>query len=89
MNYYASEQLARQRHDQFAREASRGSLARLARSASPSSQPNVGPWPLRPVASLIWRLGGAMLSWISRPMRQRRGATDSPNASRAIGQRII
>ena len=78
MNYYAAEQLARQRHDQFAREAYGDNLVRLARSAATQpSQPSVGPLPLRRVASLMRRLRGALLTGISRWMRQRHGAKES------------
>lgn len=78
MNYNAAEQLARQRHDQFAREAYGGNLIRLAASAAPHpSQPSVGPLPLRRVASRMWRLRRVLLTGISRWMRQRRGAKES------------
>lgn len=90
MNYYAAEQLARQRHDQFAREAYGDNLIRLARSAATQpSQPSVGPLPLRRVASLMWRLRGAMLTRISRRMRQRHGAKGSPIGSRPARPRIV
>jgi hypothetical protein len=73
MNSYATEELARQRHDQFAQEA-RGD--RLARSATPLSRPSVHQSLLRRVCGLN-RLPGAVVAGISRPMRQRRGANDS------------
>jgi hypothetical protein len=87
MNSYATEQLTRQRYDQFEREARGGRLVRNARSATPLSQPSVGPSPVRRFGSLMGRLGGAMLAGISRPMRQGHDAKDSPIGSRATGPR--
>jgi hypothetical protein len=84
MNSYATEQLTRQRHDQFAREAHRD---RLAQSATPLSWPSVGQSPVWRIGGLIWRLGGAVVAAISRPMHQRRGAKDSPISSRATSPR--
>jgi hypothetical protein len=84
MNSYATEQLARQRHDQFAREAYGD---RLARSATPLSRPSVGQSSVRRVGDLIGRLGRAMVALISRPMHQRRGVKDSPVSSRATSPR--
>jgi hypothetical protein len=84
MNSYATEQLTRQRHDQFAREAHRdlreAHRDRLAQSATPLSRPSVGQSP-------VWRLGGALVAAISRPMHQRRSAKDSPISSRATSPR--
>jgi hypothetical protein len=84
MNSYATEQLARQRYDQFAREAHGD---RLAQSATPLSQTRVGQSPVRRVGNLIWRLGGAMVAVISRPTHQPPGAKDSPIGSRATSSR--
>jgi hypothetical protein len=83
MNHYAAEQLARQRHDQFAREAYGGTLVRLARStALHPSQPRVGPLPLGSVASRMWRPRSGMLGGISRWMSQRHGASESRTVER-------
>jgi hypothetical protein len=84
MNSYATEQLARQRHDQFEREAHHD---RLAQSATPLSRPSVGQSPMRRVGGLMRRLPGAMVAGISRPMRRRRGAKDSPIGGRATSPR--
>jgi hypothetical protein len=84
MNSYATEQLTRQRHDQFAREADGD---RLAQSATPLSRPSGGQSSVRRVGDLIGRLGRAMVVRISRPMRQRRGAKDSPIGGRATSPR--
>ena len=87
MNSYATEQLARQRYDQFAREAHDHRLACLAQSASPLRRPSVGQSPMRRVGGLMRRLPGAMLAGISRQMRQRWGAKASPVGSRAASTR--
>jgi hypothetical protein len=84
MNSYAMEELTRQRYEQFAREAH---ADRLARAAAPLSRPSVGQSPVRRVGGLIGRLSGAMLVGISRQMRQRRGAKDSPVGNRATNPR--
>lgn len=90
MNHYAAEQLARQRHDQFAREAYGDTLVRLARSAAPHpSQPSVGAVPLRRVASRTWRRPGLMLTGISRWMSQRHGAGESPTGERPTHPGIV
>lgn len=90
MNHYAAEQLARQRHDQFAREAYGDTLVRLARSAAPHpSQPSVGPLPLRRVASRMWRRRGVMLAGISRWMSQRHGAEESRTGERPTHPGIV
>lgn len=90
MNYYATEQLARQRHDEFAREAYGDTLVRLARSAAPHpSQPSVGPLPLRRVASRMWRRRGVMLAGISRWMSQRHGAEESRTGERPTHPGIV
>jgi hypothetical protein len=84
MNSYAMEQLARQRYDQFAREAHDD---RLAQSATPFSQARVGQSPVRRVGGFMRRLPGAMLAGISRQMRQQRGAEESHIGSRATSPR--
>lgn len=84
MNPYAIEQLTHQRYDQFAREAHDD---RLAQSATPLRRPSVGQSPARRVGGLMRRLPGAMLAGISRQMRQRRGAKESPIGSRATDPR--
>ena len=78
MNYYAADQLARQRHDQFAREASGDNLVRLARNADPQlSQASVGPLLLIRAASHLWRIPRALLTAISRRMSKRHAARES------------
>jgi hypothetical protein len=90
MNHYAAEQLARQRHDQFVREAYGDTLVRLARSGAPHpSQPSVGPWPLRRVASRMWRRRGVMLAGISRWMSRRHGAEESRTGQRPTHPGIV
>jgi hypothetical protein len=90
MNHYATEQLARQRHDQFAREAYGDTVVRLARSAaSHPSQQGVGPLPLRRVASWMWRRRGVMLEGISRWMSQRHGAEESRTGERPTHPGIV
>ena len=83
MNSYATEQLTRQRHDHFAREADGD---RLARSAA-RRQPCLGQSRLRRVGDLMQRLSGTLLAGISRPMRPWRRAADSPVGSRATDPR--
>ena len=89
MSWYAAEQLAHQRRDQFATEARGGSLVRLARDVASPSEPSVGPSRFHRVAGLVNRLGGAMVARVSRPMRRPRGATESPIGSRGIGSRNV
>ena len=90
MNHYATEQLARQRHDQFAREAYGDTLVRLARSAAPHpSQPSVGPMPLMGIARRMWRLRSAMLAGISRWTSQGPGAEESRTGERPTHSGIV
>jgi hypothetical protein len=84
MNSYATEQLARQRHDQFAREAH---ADRLAQSANPLGRPSVGQSRVWRVGGLIGRLGHAIVALISRSVHQPRGAKDSPVSGRATSPR--
>ena len=84
MNSYATEQLARQRHDQFAREALGD---RLAQSATPLGRPSVGQSRVGRVRGLIGRLGRAVVALISRPVHEPRGAKDSPIGGQAINPR--
>jgi len=81
MNSYTTEQLTRQRRDQFAREAYGGHLIRMARGATPLSQPGVGPSPARRLGGLIWRFGEAVLAGISRTMRQRSSGATGPHGA--------
>jgi hypothetical protein len=91
MNHYAAEQLARQRHDQFAREAYGDTLVRLARSAAAPhpSQQSVGPLPLRRVAGRMWRRRGVMLAEISRWMSDRHGTEESRTGERPTHPGIV
>jgi hypothetical protein len=90
MNHYATEQLARQRQDQFANEAHGDTLVRLARSAAPHpSQPSVGPLSLWRVASRMWRRRGVMVAGVSRWMSQRHGAEESRTGERPTHPGIV
>ena len=84
MNSYATEQLGRQRHDQFAREAHGD---RLARNATPLGQPRVGQSPVRRRGGIMWRLPGAVVAGISRQLHPRRGVSDLPIGRRATDPR--
>jgi hypothetical protein len=87
MTWYGTEQLARQRRDQFANEARGGNLVRLAGGVPSASTPRVGPAPLHRVLGLMNRLGGAMVVGVTRSMRQPRGAPESAIDNRVIGSR--
>ena len=81
MSYYAAEHLARQHHDQLAREASGDNLVRRATSE--------GPVPSRRVISLLQRLPGVLLTGIRRRMHLRHAANASPMSGPAARPRTV
>lgn len=78
MNSYATEQLMRQRHAEFAREAQGDNLIRLARNAATVSQADQRRAPVSRSVGLAQRLWMAALATSSRVKGAVRGFRPSP-----------
>ena len=65
MDYYAAEQLTRQRHDQLAREARGGQLMAKARNAAPWERARVAKAPTTHLGAVVRRSAKALLVGIS------------------------